>query len=260
MTTGEKLSKLRKENNYTQEQLAELLRISRQAISKWESDSAYPETEKLIKISKLYNCSLDYLLKNELAQEKPEAEKAAVTGTVRLNLADLCYERKSEKTVRGVPLWHINLGMGRTATGIFALGFAARGVFACGLFSVGVFSCGVLSLGLSAFGCFVLGLIAVGSIAVGAAAVGGVAIGFFTLGGCAIGQFAVGGAATGSIAAAGGSAVSDCVAFGINEARGRLMSIKDSYDVSQYTAAFELIKANTPFGLNWAMELFRLFV
>ena len=45
MTLGNKLAKLRKENNYTQEQLAELLGVSRQAISKWESDAAYPETE-----------------------------------------------------------------------------------------------------------------------------------------------------------------------------------------------------------------------
>ena len=65
MTTGEKLAMYRKQNNYTQEQLAELLGVSRQAISKWESNTAYPETEKLIKLSKLYECSLDYLLKEE---------------------------------------------------------------------------------------------------------------------------------------------------------------------------------------------------
>lgn len=62
MALGEKLSKLRKENNYTQEQLADVLGISRQAISKWESDITYPETDKLIRICKLFNCSIDYLL------------------------------------------------------------------------------------------------------------------------------------------------------------------------------------------------------
>lgn len=45
MTLGDKISRLRKENNYTQEQLANLLGVSRQAISKWESDITYPETE-----------------------------------------------------------------------------------------------------------------------------------------------------------------------------------------------------------------------
>ena len=42
MTLGDKLAKLRKENNYTQEQLAEILEVSRQTISKWESDTTYP--------------------------------------------------------------------------------------------------------------------------------------------------------------------------------------------------------------------------
>ncbi len=65
MTLGDKITRLRKENNYTQEQLAEILGVSRQSVSKWESNIAYPETEKLIRISQLFNCSLDHLLKNE---------------------------------------------------------------------------------------------------------------------------------------------------------------------------------------------------
>lgn len=65
MTTGEKLQKLRKENNYTQEELAEILDVSRQSISKWESDGAFPETDKLITLSKIYHCTVDYLLNND---------------------------------------------------------------------------------------------------------------------------------------------------------------------------------------------------
>jgi len=53
MTFGEKISKLRKEYNYTQEQLANILGVSRQSISKWESDIAYPETDKLIKMGNI---------------------------------------------------------------------------------------------------------------------------------------------------------------------------------------------------------------
>lgn len=64
MTLGDKLSKLRKENNYTQEQLTDVLGVSRQAVSKWESNITYPETNKLIRMSELFNCSLDYLLKD----------------------------------------------------------------------------------------------------------------------------------------------------------------------------------------------------
>lgn len=64
MTLGEKLSKLRKENNITQEQLADTLGVSRQSISKWENNEAYPETDKLIHMSEMFRCSLDYLLKD----------------------------------------------------------------------------------------------------------------------------------------------------------------------------------------------------
>lgn len=68
MTIGEKLAKLRKEQNLTQEQFAEVLQVSRQSVSKWELNTAYPDTEKLIRISKLFDCSLDYLLKDEIEQ------------------------------------------------------------------------------------------------------------------------------------------------------------------------------------------------
>ena len=67
MTTGQKITELRKKNNITQEQLADLLSVSRQSVSKWESDLAYPETEKLISLSKIFKCSVDYLLKEEAA-------------------------------------------------------------------------------------------------------------------------------------------------------------------------------------------------
>ena len=69
MTLGEKIVKQRKELNYTQEQLADILGVSRQSISKWESDIAYPETDKLIELGKLFDCSMDYLLKEELTEK-----------------------------------------------------------------------------------------------------------------------------------------------------------------------------------------------
>ncbi len=68
MTIGEKITKLRKDQNLTQEQFAEILKVSRQAVSKWERDEAYPDTEKLIRIGKIFDCSLDYLLKDEIEQ------------------------------------------------------------------------------------------------------------------------------------------------------------------------------------------------
>ena len=69
MTLGEKIAKQRKELNYTQEQLADILGVSRQSISKWESDIAYPETDKLIELGKLFDCSMDYLLKEDVIEK-----------------------------------------------------------------------------------------------------------------------------------------------------------------------------------------------
>lgn len=69
MTLGEKIAKERKELNYTQEQLANILDVSRQSISKWESDIAYPETDKLIELGKRFDCSMDYLLKEEITEK-----------------------------------------------------------------------------------------------------------------------------------------------------------------------------------------------
>lgn len=69
MTFGEKIQKLRKEAGLSQEELAYHLGVSRQAVSKWERDNGYPETEKIIHMSRLFNVSLDYLLKDDDLQK-----------------------------------------------------------------------------------------------------------------------------------------------------------------------------------------------
>lgn len=61
----QKLRNIRKENGMSQEDLADQLGVSRQAVSKWESGQGFPETEKLLQISSLYSVSLDYLLKDD---------------------------------------------------------------------------------------------------------------------------------------------------------------------------------------------------
>ena len=94
MALGDKLSKLRKENNFTQEQLASVLGVSRQAISKWESNMTFPETDKLIRMSELFQCSLDYLLK-DTEETGGWAQNDEEVSYIRKRLR----ERKSEKTV-----------------------------------------------------------------------------------------------------------------------------------------------------------------
>lgn len=65
MTFGEKLTKLRKEKGLSQEELAFELDVSRQAVSRWERDSGYPEIEKLLRMGRLFHVTLDYLLNEE---------------------------------------------------------------------------------------------------------------------------------------------------------------------------------------------------
>ncbi len=65
MTFGEKLYQLRKQHGFSQEVLAEKLNTSRQAVSKWENNNGYPETEKLILLARLFQVSLDDLLMEE---------------------------------------------------------------------------------------------------------------------------------------------------------------------------------------------------
>ncbi|MCC0692513.1 XRE family transcriptional regulator [Clostridioides difficile] len=62
---GENLKRLRKERNLSQEQLSEMLNVSRQAISKWESNKTYPDIENLILLRNIFNIALDDLLFDE---------------------------------------------------------------------------------------------------------------------------------------------------------------------------------------------------
>ena len=76
MKFGENLQKLRKENKMSQEQLAEKLNVSRQAVSKWESNQSYPETDKIIAIAKIFNCSMDELVNSPLEKKiQPKQER-----------------------------------------------------------------------------------------------------------------------------------------------------------------------------------------
>lgn len=81
MALSDKLYMIRKKSGLSQEQLAEQLSVSRQAISKWESGQSVPESEKLIAISNYFDVSLDYLLKDE--NENESNDNAPETGTIQ---------------------------------------------------------------------------------------------------------------------------------------------------------------------------------
>lgn len=208
MTTGEKIYNARRKAGMTQEELADKLGVTRQAVSKWEADAAFPETEKILLLCKLFSLSADDLLFPEHSAETQSADEEPSGGqNCNLNCFSrgFHYEYISKTRVFGVPLVHINIGFGLyRAKGIFAFGNVATGIFSFGILSLGVISCGVLALGLLAFGSFVLGLLlGAGAVAAGALAFGGVAVGIMTFGGCSIGYLATGGYAQGYYALGG---------------------------------------------------------
>ena len=85
MSFGENLQEVRRKNRLSQEELAEMLGVSRQAVSKWELGEGYPEVEKLLVLARRLNLSLDRLLDNEAAAGKL-SEDLLVLSPNKLNL------------------------------------------------------------------------------------------------------------------------------------------------------------------------------
>ena len=120
MILGEKLALLRKQNGYSQEELAEKLKLARQTVSKWENGLAVPELDGLIALSNLYHIPIDRIVKNEddcnipltestdksdraelitflqKAKQKTYAGHGAETSPCRPASHDLRYEEKTE--------------------------------------------------------------------------------------------------------------------------------------------------------------------
>ena len=66
MNFPEKLQKLRKERGWSQEELANRITVSRQAVSKWELGTAVPDTDNIVQLSELFGVTTDYLIKDNL--------------------------------------------------------------------------------------------------------------------------------------------------------------------------------------------------
>ena len=72
--TANRLLQYRKENNLSQEELAEKIGVSRQAVSKWERAEASPDTDNLIRLAEIYGVSLDEMLTGKKTQAEPQAQ------------------------------------------------------------------------------------------------------------------------------------------------------------------------------------------
>ena len=71
MILAEKIMEERKKNGWSQEELAEKLSVSRQAVSKWESAQSIPDLQRVIQLSEIFGVSTDYLLKDECETPQP---------------------------------------------------------------------------------------------------------------------------------------------------------------------------------------------
>ena len=116
MEFHEKLQELRKRKNLTQEELAEVLYVSRTAVSKWESGRGYPNIESLKALAKVYSVTVDELLSGEellSIAEADQKQKEKQLCNVVFGLLDICvamllflplFAQKAGDSVQSVPL------------------------------------------------------------------------------------------------------------------------------------------------------------
>lgn len=105
MSFAENLKQIRKDKGLSQEELAEILDVSRQAVSKWEQGQGYPEVEKLLLLSRKLNLSLDALMATEIAQER-SADSSEVSGEIMISspkehVVATCYKVMSSGKMMG---------------------------------------------------------------------------------------------------------------------------------------------------------------
>ena len=89
MTFAEKILQLRKREGYTQEELADRLAVSRQAISRWEMGTAVPDSSNLLQISKLFSVSTDYLLNDEYISDEDLPKVKEKNKILQMNLSKI---------------------------------------------------------------------------------------------------------------------------------------------------------------------------
>lgn len=238
MNLQEKLQYLRKSKGLSQEELADKLEISRQAVSKWESGQSTPDINKIILLSEIYKVTIDSLLKDSCElniaevnfnKEKEPLESNNKQIIINLNRNSFEYEYKSKKRLFGVPLIHINLGRGlKKAKGIVAIGNIAYGIISIGMISLGILSFGVVSIALISLAVLSIGLLlAMGAISLGVVSIGAISIGIYSLGALAIGKYAIGAAAVASDIAIGDYAKGN-IAIGNNVSGINTLSMNSS--------------------------------
>lgn len=101
MILADKIIRFRKKNGWSQEELAEKMNVSRQAVSKWEAAQTTPDLEKILHLSSLFGVTTDYLLKDELeAEELTDDTDAAPIRRITLAEANDYLEQRKDASVK----------------------------------------------------------------------------------------------------------------------------------------------------------------
>lgn len=129
MNMADRILELRKKKGISQEELADKIGVSRQAVSKWESDASYPEPEKIILLSDFFQVSTDYLLKGEEQKQQKSQTEAGIFAAVgtALNAVGLLV---------ALLIWMEERSPVSVAAGLILM------VFGCMIFVIGQFSDG----------------------------------------------------------------------------------------------------------------------
>ena len=258
MEFQQRLYQLRRKAGLSQEELANLVGVTRQAVQKWESGASKPDLDNIAILADYFQVSLDYLVSGKEPQQPAPASNPTV---INHYYGRHYFEYKSKRTLFGLPLFHINYGFGLCwARGIIAIGNISTGLIALGGLSAGLLSLGGVSLGLLlALGGAAVGGVALGGFALGLLALGGISLGLVSMGGVAHGMFAMGGVASASQVAIGAAASAPvAVGHAVRGAQAFLIP-PEGMDPVQLESALAAIRAACEGAPRWLADLLCFF-
>lgn len=225
-----RLYDLRKRSGLSQEELADLVGVTRQAVQKWEAGTSRPDMDNLAALARYFNVTLDWLITGREMEARGAAQGGPVVVENHYHYNCWHYEYRSKRTLFGLPLVHINLAQRGlcVARGIIAIGNVSVGALSIGAFALGGVTVGAFGLGLLSLAGMALGLLALGGIALGYVAAGGCVLGYLAIGGCSVGVYAAGGAAIARDVAVGSAAAADLLAIGQDAQAAVTLGLSDT--------------------------------
>lgn len=125
MHLGNNIYFLRKQKKITQEQLAEIMNVSRQTVSRWESDEVVPELNRLVEMCNLFSCKLDTLVREDLSAQSEIYSEISIKRITSFNMAGyVIISSQPEKDALGhMDRWAENCGLKKMYPDIKLIGW-----------------------------------------------------------------------------------------------------------------------------------------